>query len=148
MNYVNSIYFVIYIFICYLLDKVFQITKKNWLDIFVTYIYFVILYICLFNRKTLDERIFSSGEYIKDWLPKVFTNKIIFINIIGNIILFIPLGVIVSKLRYKLLISMIIILVIILSIETVQYLTKKGVFDVVDVVLNVIGASIGYIFKD
>ena len=37
-----------------------------------------------------------------------------------------------------------IIIILVISIETLQYLTKRGIFDIMDIFLNIIGASIGY----
>ena len=31
-------------------------------------------------------------------------------------------------------------------IETLQYLTKRGVFDLLDIILNILGAVLGYFF--
>ena len=67
----------------------------------------------------------------------MFKNKVIFLNILGNIILFIPMGII----NKNILKSFIIILIIELS----QILLKKGIFDIVDIVLNMLGALVGFI---
>lgn len=74
------------------------------------------------------------------------TSIYFFKNVIGNIILFIPMGM---YLTYKLNIKKIYIIIILsiyfsLSIEIFQLFIDR-VFDVDDIILNVIGAFIGYL---
>jgi glycopeptide antibiotics resistance protein len=70
-----------------------------------------------------------------------------FINLVGNVVMFIPLGFfqpyLFLKLRrwYKTLLCTI---VLILVIECVQYLTGLGSCDVDDLILNTLGALLGY----
>ncbi|WP_394626993.1 VanZ family protein [Bacillus cereus] len=71
-----------------------------------------------------------------------------FINIIGNIIPFIPLGFlipIVFPSKRKFIKSMIICLIIIITIEVIQYLTYLGSMDIDDVILNQFSCIMGYI---
>ena len=67
----------------------------------------------------------------------MFKNKVIFLNILGNIILFIPMGIINKNISKS--------FIIILIIELSQILLKKGIFDIVDIVLNMLGALVGFI---
>ncbi|MGE7863562.1 VanZ family protein [Bacillus mobilis] len=72
-----------------------------------------------------------------------------FINIIGNIIPFIPLGFllpIVFPSKKAFLKSMIVCLIIIITIEITQYITYLGSADIDDVILNQISCMIGYTF--
>ncbi|MDQ0352505.1 glycopeptide antibiotics resistance protein [Alkalibacillus filiformis] len=74
-----------------------------------------------------------------------------FYNTLGNIIMFIPLGVLIpivydrSKRLYQVvLLSFLISLII----EGMQFVTGLGVFDIDDIILNTIGGVIGFtIFK-
>ncbi|MCG2793944.1 MAG: VanZ family protein [Weeksellaceae bacterium] len=72
--------------------------------------------------------------------------KTIVINIFGNILLFMPfgfLGIVFPKLNnFKLLI--INFLSAIIMIESLQYFTRLGVFDIDDVILNTLGVAIGF----
>ena len=63
---------------------------------------------------------------------------IAFLNIIGNVLAFIPFGIInvFATFAYGFALS--------LTIETVQLICKVGCFDVDDLVLNVLGALCGY----
>ncbi|MDW2800886.1 VanZ family protein [Clostridium boliviensis] len=69
-------------------------------------------------------------------------------NIIGNIILFIPLGFLVPLIYinaqrfYK---TFLIIFLSVLLIETFQLFTVLGVFDIDDIILNCTGGIIGYL---
>jgi len=68
-------------------------------------------------------------------------------NIIGNIILFIPLGFLVplvyinAQRFYK---TFLIIFLSVLLIESFQLFTMLGVFDIDDIILNCTGGIIGY----
>lgn len=69
-------------------------------------------------------------------------------NILGNIIVFIPLGLLIScilRRKKNAIIVMIISLVFILCAETMQLVLRVGVFDVDDIILNLLGSYIGYI---
>ncbi len=74
--------------------------------------------------------------------------KTIIINIFGNIIMFTPfgfLGIVFPKLNN--LISLIINFVsAIIIIESLQYFTRLGVFDVDDIILNTVGVAVGFWF--
>lgn len=85
--------------------------------------------------------ILSSIEYYKQ-APFIS----IIINLFGNIIVFIPfgfLGILYSKFNnFKTLI--IYFLSGIIIVEFLQYITRRGVFDIDDIVLNSLGAFIGF----
>ena len=72
--------------------------------------------------------------------------KTIIINVFGNIIMFTPygfLGIVFPKLNnFKTLI--INFLFVIILIESLQYFTRLGVFDIDDVILNTFGVTIGF----
>lgn len=72
-----------------------------------------------------------------------------FKNIVGNIVLFIPLGFfipLVSKNTKRFIRTMFNSFLFILFIESAQLITNIGSFDVDDFLLNMIGALIGYLF--
>ncbi len=69
------------------------------------------------------------------------------INIFGNIFFFTPLGFFVPalcKMKNKGLWTFVIALISTLSVETIQLITKIGSFDVDDIILNTLGAVIGF----
>lgn len=106
------------------------------------FFYVIILLITLFYRKEQKEYLITDGFYIIKWLKLILINKIVFYNLIGNIILFIPLGFFNKNHSLKYLF---IAFIIIILIEFLQYITKRGVFDIIDIVLNIIGVLIGFL---
>lgn len=98
--------------------------------------YFVMLFAILFLRER--EIGYNLTIYLSRWIPKLFTNRIIFINVFGNIILFIPLSWVFKN-------NKIMPFVIILGVELLQLLLKLGIADIVDIILNSIGVLLGYL---
>lgn len=70
------------------------------------------------------------------------------INLIGNIIMFVPLGVFLPLL-YKSLRKygrfVLSVIGIILAVELLQLFTLRGSCDVDDLILNMVGASVGFV---
>lgn len=75
------------------------------------------------------------------------------INIVGNIVLFMPFGFlfpyVCEKENFKtgrfFLATLFATFVFVLAIETIQLVTKVGVFDVDDIIMNTFGSVMGYI---
>ena len=80
------------------------------------------------------------------------TNQYLFVhalvNLAGNVILFVPLGFFLpniwEKKRSPITVLLIVTIVIVL-VELVQYVTLLGSCDVDDLLLNLLGAMVGYI---
>jgi len=69
------------------------------------------------------------------------------INVIGNIVAFIPFGILIPLVfKASFPITAFIFLVGILVLETFQLFTRRGVFDVDDFIVNTLGLLIGYLF--
>ncbi len=69
------------------------------------------------------------------------------INLLGNIALFMPYGFCVPRLfeRFRRFGMFVLLsLGILLSVETIQVLTLRGSFDIDDIILNMLGAVIGF----
>lgn len=78
----------------------------------------------------------------------LFTFSNWFLNIFGNIIIFIPFGIILPIIRpyfNKLWKVLIITLIVTMAVEVIQHLTLVGELDVDDIILNTAGATMGYI---
>lgn len=72
-----------------------------------------------------------------------------FLNLAGNILIFTPFGFLVPIMSRRLRGFFRVILLgfeLSLAVECVQLVTKTGSFDVDDLLLNTIGALIGYLF--
>ncbi len=89
----------------------------------------------------------SIIDFIKIISEGYFTRG--FNNIIGNILVFVPLGYFLpmlfkktEKVRYTILFSLILSLIY----ESLQYFLYLGSADIDDVILNLLGAFIGFIF--
>lgn len=97
----------------------------------------------LFEFKTVP---FDTMKYYYFHLT-VFHNKIEFIkNIVGNIVLFIPygfLGILYPRLRNGFWL-MLTFFVMINLVEFSQYYFHRGTADIDDIILNSVGALIGY----
>lgn len=79
----------------------------------------------------------------------VFGTELFSLNIIGNIVAFIPFGFCMPLLSKAYRNFWIIVLngfCITACIETVQLIFKVGSFDIDDIILNVAGVIIGYVF--
>jgi glycopeptide antibiotics resistance protein len=82
-------------------------------------------------------------------IPYLFGNQGFFIagvNLLGNIALLVPLGLVVplvfTRITWKG--SLVIAVLAGLSIEVLQAITNLGIFDVDDVLLNALGVMVGY----
>lgn len=88
----------------------------------------------------------TIGNYIINFHNYNF--DIWFFNIIGNILLFVPMGVLLPILSFKFrkfFPSIILVILFSLTVELLQYATQLGVFDVDDIILNALGGSIGFL---
>lgn len=123
----------------------------NEIKIFLYIIYVFLLFVVVTSR---DYQSYSSNfTPFKEILRYNFMSKSFFVNVIGNIAIFIPFGYLISDTIYiftkkkNYLLNLFVIFFISLSIETVQTFIERS-FDVDDVILNIIGGLIGIlIFK-
>jgi Glycopeptide antibiotics resistance protein len=89
----------------------------------------------------------SIGKYVRAIFNHSMNRSIIVENLLGNLLLFAPLGILLpcifQRLRNfrKILTVMLAVLV---SVEVAQFLTHTGSCDIDDIILNLIGAIIFY----
>lgn len=102
----------------------------------------------LFYTVTFQDVSWSTSNFIpfKEMFRYEFGSKIFFKNILGNMIMFVPFGLFTSYVLKNKKIVPIVILSIIASatIETTQLVIGR-VFDVDDIMLNIVGAIVGFI---
>jgi glycopeptide antibiotics resistance protein len=113
----------------------------------ILYAVFVVYVICLFYVVTFEDVSWSTYNltpFKEMFRYKLGSNPFIK-NVIGNLIMFVPLGFFcgyilkIKKARWTLLLSTLMSLII----ETIQ--SKIGrVFDIDDIILNIMGGVIGY----
>ncbi len=109
---------------------------------------FIVYILCLFQIVTVQDTVsWSTNNFVpfKEIMRYDFGTTLFFKNIIGNILLFLPFGFFVSYLikSKDVILPLIICIVCSISIETVQLYIGR-VFDVDDIILNVIGGILGY----
>lgn len=107
-------------------------------------IYLLVLYYLLLGTENTNSGI--NVIPFKEITRYQFGSKAFMYNVVGNIVLFIPLGYIISDyLHSKKSIHIILISIIIsLTAELIQFKIGRA-FDVDDVLLNTIGGIIGYL---
>lgn len=109
---------------------------------------FIVYILCLFYVVTFQDVSWSSHNYIpfKEILRYDFGSPLFFKNIFGNLLLFLPYGMIIAKYvkTDKIPIVLLLSFITSLSIEVIQFLIGR-VFDIDDIILNVIGCTIGFI---
>lgn len=85
----------------------------------------------------------SISPYIKN-----ITEFYAFKNIMGNIVVFIPMGFFTAWFcNKKLLKTLLYCIIMLLSIEIMQFIFMIGFFDIDDLILNLTGCVIGYLIK-
>lgn len=122
--------------------KNFQLHKE------IIYLLAIIYLLCLFHVVTFQDSNYGTSNFTP--FKEIFRYDIgshkFMRNVMGNIILFIPYGFLASYLLNNKKFSVITILTVIasLTIETVQYYIGR-VFDIDDIILNVIGGIVGFL---
>ncbi|MBQ6538911.1 MAG: VanZ family protein [Bacilli bacterium] len=109
---------------------------------------FVVYILCLFQIVTVQDTVsWSTNNFVpfKEILRYDIGSALFFKNIIGNILLFLPFGFFVGYIikSKDIILPLIICIVCSISVETVQLYIGR-VFDVDDIILNVIGGLAGY----
>ena len=108
---------------------------------------FIIYILCLFHIVTYQDVNYGTNNFIpfKEMFRYDVGSYKFYKNIIGNMVLFLPYGFFVSNyLDCKKVVKPIYLsLILSTTIEIVQYYIGR-VFDIDDIILNVVGAVIGY----
>jgi len=129
---------------CYLIKNQEKIVlyKELYMLIFGIYI------LCLFQVVTFQDDISLSGNNFipfKEILRYNVTSRLFIKNVLGNMIMFLPFGLFSSyylkaeKIKLPLLLT----LLTSVSIEVIQ-LSIGRIFDVDDIILNILGGTLGY----
>lgn len=135
-----------------------RIIRKGGIALFVLYV-LLLMYFLFFSegygRVAEAERTYRYNlkpfmEIRRFWTyRKQLGTAALFTNIFGNVIGFIPFGfilpIIADRMRSGFLISLS-GLGVSLTVECIQLVTKVGCFDVDDLILNTLGAALGYLF--
>lgn len=112
------------------------------------YLISIIYIMCLFYVVTFQDVSWSTSNFtlFKEMFRYEFGTKLFFHNVIGNMLMFIPFGFLISYfLKLEKPYSIIILSFITsVTIEVTQLLIGR-VFDIDDIILNVIGGLIGFL---
>ncbi|MBS2773164.1 VanZ family protein [Anoxybacillus rupiensis] len=119
---------------------------KNYRIQFVSFyiIYLVFLVSILFFKDGVYHRQYNFIPLSDLFKHQNVNNNIFIINIISNIFMFIPLGIVALLfIKNKLFNYLQVFLYTSLFIELIQFIFKRGIFDIDDIILNTIGGFIG-----
>ena len=110
---------------------------------------FIIYILCLFQVVTFQDDVsWASNNFIpfKEIMRYKITNRLFIKNVLGNMIMFLPFGFFTSLYlkSEKITLPLLLTLIASLSIEIVQMIIGR-VFDVDDIILNLIGGVLGYL---
>lgn len=112
-------------------------------------LFFLIYILCLFQIVTFeDQSLYISNNNLvplREILRYRFGSRLFIKNVIGNVVMFIPYGIFASlyaKLE-KPLHAIFLVLFASITVETTQLMIGR-VFDIDDIILNVIGGFIGF----
>ena len=110
---------------------------------------FIVYILCLFQVVTFqDDTAWASNNFIpfKEIMRYNITSRLFLKNVLGNMIMFLPFGFFISYyLRVdKINLTLLLTIVASVAIEVVQMVIGR-VFDVDDILLNLIGGTLGYL---
>lgn len=110
---------------------------------------FVIYILCLFQVVTFQDGVtWSTNNFIpfREILRYNMGSRLFFKNVIGNMLMFMPYGLFISFYlkNKKANLTLILTLVASFSIEVVQMVIGR-VFDIDDIILNLLGGYLGYL---
>ncbi len=133
----------------YVTMATFTIKKTNfWAYVIV---YSVLLVVMLFFRKPYDTFKMAKPIGIKKYFETLFDSSVNILGLLGNAVLFFPMGIIVGELplkrKWKILCLLGVALLLVPLIEVVQYFTKVGVLDFVDILWNGVSISLGALYS-
>lgn len=153
LNIINQIWPMILICsVIMIILRIAYLIKKHQKFVFYKEVFmfvFVIYMMCLFYVVTFQDIDVSANGYnlipFKEMFRYKIGSRLFFKNVVGNLLMFIPFGFFTSyilreiKLRWVFLIT----LIVSVTIELTQSQIGR-IFDIDDVILNVIGGCIGY----
>lgn len=109
---------------------------------------FAIYILCLFHVVTFQDVNFGESNFIpfKEMFRYELFSRLFIKNVMGNVLLFIPFGFFTSYIlkRKRIYIPIILTIITSITIETTQLYIGR-VFDIDDIILNVVGGIIGYL---
>ncbi|MBQ8891355.1 MAG: VanZ family protein [Bacilli bacterium] len=118
----------------------------------ISYIAILIIYIIMFLNLTVFGRVYGYVNY--NLIPfktiihyfTLYKSNAFVVNFIGNIIILMPVAYLILKIFEidNIKTNLLIDFLIVLCVESLQFITKTGAFDIDDIMLNLLGMSITY----
>lgn len=118
----------------------------------VMILYFLILFVILFQKKSIGSfqsiNLIPFCTIIEYLFPvNIISKSFALSNLLGNIVIFVPLGIYIMLINRNksIVVNTIITAFISIFVEVVQFIFRLGVTDIDDVILNTIGGLVGII---
>lgn len=129
------------------------IKKKIKLFLFISYMALLIYMLFLSDGRCVMSTYRYNLEPFKEIIRFVKYRHVVgysafIINVIGNIVAFMPFGFFIPQIATKrtgFFKVLCLTFIFTLSVETIQLISKLGRFDIDDIILNTIGGIFGYI---
>ncbi|MGN0482569.1 MAG: VanZ family protein [Lachnospiraceae bacterium] len=132
--------------------------KKKWIFALFFIAYLILLFYFLFFAEILGRTKFGTDyhynlipfrEIQRFWMYRdVVGIAPMMLNIVGNVVAFMPFGILVPILSYRcrnVFHTVLLSFELSLSVEVIQLISKTGSFDVDDLILNTLGGLAGYL---
>ena len=106
----------------------------------------------IFSKEHFEQPNLVPFRTICNYLERFFDNtintNIVVKNLLGNLLMFVPMGmalpVLFEKNFNKLWKTILFVVILVILVEIIQFFTFTGSVDIDDLILNTIGATIGY----
>ena len=139
------------IVICITIGCLVIIKKKRCICVFLYYLLLAEFLTLIFSSTLFFRSKHSEHEFrpdVFDGYVECFRKEVVPYENILNIVLFLPVGYIICCLtrKYRFFITLCLGLTLSLFIESMQYVTRLGIFDLSDLLNNTLGTIFGYIF--
>lgn len=123
--------------------------KRNWMVLFLFFYLLLTLYFLFFGFGRLNLSRSMNYNLLLEPIPLAFPNGstfFIWLFNMGNFLAFVPFGVMIPLLFRTTYIKFILLFVLSITIvELLQLFSGLGAFDINDIIINTLGASIGYL---
>ncbi|ACL69588.1 VanZ family protein [Halothermothrix orenii] len=130
-------------------QTIYRVTMVTVFLVYLIYLFYLVFFSHQYGRDTYHGTSnLIPFRTIYNYLRAPCHPRVVFINIVGNIVAFLPMGfflpLIFKKMRKatRLLISVTLVTTI---IETGQLISGVGAFDIDDIILNIIGGFAGFL---
>lgn len=121
--------------------------------VYIGVLFYLLFFSADYNRDVVSEEyqynLTPFKEILRFWYNReAVGTKWATINIVGNIVAFIPFGFFIPMISRRLKNGFVVVFfgfILSLSVELLQLVTRVGRFDVDDLILNTLGTLIGFI---